>query len=433
MVGLAVTNIRKSDAYTGQEVCSYSLSISNSKPAYSPTVDPNGSFNLYKSATLRVSLNTNRTVAGTTCLATVNYVNIQILARNNVTGAESPYVHPLQAETTYEASEWYWNQEWLEFGTYDNIKISGYVNQFSGGTQQLVTLVPVFYNLHDIPSSPTPSPTPSPMPNPTPSPVEDIDNQTEKPTTVAVDKTQLCIVAQITKERYDAIKNNISKPTAEEYDKIQSCLGVTNSILPTDLSPVTADKVEISKLTPDSLLAVNKLQNVNKTDSTGNKKQAILISGKAKPNTLLFLYIFSDPIVVITSSDEDGNWKYTLEDPLKPGKHEVYAVVDRGNGAYKRSEAMPFTIGTAAATAGNPNGLSLSLADAPAETPTQSTRGLVFYIVGSVLVLSIVLVGLYFVIKKAKKNQVNAGGTMTLSSYGTDIPNDDNSDTKLGQ
>jgi len=227
---------------------------------------------------------------------------------------------------------------------------------------------------------------------------------------------QACIVEKgMTLDRYKAIASGKSRPTDSELTKIQTCFALVSYILPTNFAPV--DPVKVKNLGSDKVITISKPINVTKKDAYGNKKETLKLSGKAKSKSTVYLYIFSDPLVITTSADSDGNWQYTLEDPLNPGNHEVYAVVDKGDGSYKRSDPMSFIISTAGASAVNPNGLSLNLSKVPTATPAQSTGNLVFYIAGSAAVLVVVLVGLYVVVRIRKKK------SSTITPIYIDQPN----------
>lgn len=257
-------------------------------------------------------------------------------------------------------------------------------------------------------------------------------NTTAAPTTKQITSSQVqnspmtksCVEGILSVERYAAINSGTSRPTTEELAKIQSCFATANYVLPARFSPLDPSKAK--SLQVDESIIVSKLENVTKKSSSGNKK-TLKISGKAKPSSVVILQIFSDPLVITTSTDGNGNWQYTLEDPLQPGDHEVYAIVDKGDGSYKRSDPMSFFISTASASAVNPNGLSLSLGKNPTATPTQSSGALVYYIAGSVAVLVVVLVGLYEVIRLRKKQEIKTTVTADeLSVQGTPSGPSDN-------
>ncbi|MFZ6036123.1 MAG: Ig-like domain-containing protein [Patescibacteria group bacterium] len=76
----------------------------------------------------------------------------------------------------------------------------------------------------------------------------------------------------------------------------------------------------------------------NKTIGSHN---AIVISGTGPANTYLTLYIYSNPIVVTTKTDAQGNFVYTLDSGLDDGKHEVYVTVTDDTGKIEEKSA-PF-------------------------------------------------------------------------------------------
>ena len=215
--------------------------------------------------------------------------------------------------------------------------------------------------------------------------------------------TKSCIEEALTTKRYTEINSGASRPTASELSKIATCFAPSKYILPSNFSPI--DPVKVNDLKVGDNISVSNLENVTtKVDS--KDKQTLKITGKTTPNTVVVIYIYSDPLVITTKSDSEGNWQYSIEDPLEPGKHEVYAIVDNGDGVYKRSDPMSFIISTASATATNPNGLSLNLSEPPKKTPTQSSTNLIIYVAGSIAVLVVALICLYMIFRSHHKHKV---------------------------
>ncbi len=67
------------------------------------------------------------------------------------------------------------------------------------------------------------------------------------------------------------------------------------------------------------------------------------IEGVGPPNTTLLIYIFSDPILISVTTDDNGNWRYVLEEELPDGTHEIYvASVDNSGKIVARSNSFPF-------------------------------------------------------------------------------------------
>lgn len=215
--------------------------------------------------------------------------------------------------------------------------------------------------------------------------------------------TKSCVEEILTTKRYTEINSGGSRPTADESTKIATCFAPSKYVLPSNFSPV--DPAKVSDLESSDIVSVSNLENVTiKVDS--KDKQTLKITGKTTPNSTVILYVYSDPLVITTKSDGDGNWQYTIEDPLEPGKHEVYAIVDNGDGVYKRSDPMSFLISTASASAVNPNGMSLTLSEPPKKTPTQSNTNLIVYIAGSIAVLIVAFAGLYLIVRSHHKHKI---------------------------
>ncbi len=69
----------------------------------------------------------------------------------------------------------------------------------------------------------------------------------------------------------------------------------------------------------------------------------LAISGFGPPSSLIFLFLYSTPIMVHTETDNNGEWRYVLEVELEDGSHEMYvASVDRTGNIIARSDAVPF-------------------------------------------------------------------------------------------
>lgn len=207
-----------------------------------------------------------------------------------------------------------------------------------------------------------------------------------------------CAVAAVGKDRFSAINSGAARPTLDEMKKLAACFATSNYILPSNFAPVSP--TQLKELPTDDNVKINNLQNTQKTNDNG-KKDVLKIQGKAAPNSIVIVYIFSDPLVLTTTADANGDWTYSLEDPIESGKHEVYAVVDKGNGSYQKSNPFSFVIGTAEAAASNPDALSLKLADTV--TPAQTNRSMFIYIAAGVALIGLVLAGLMIIVIKKRK------------------------------
>ena len=288
--------------------------------------------------------------------------------------------------------------------TIGNINPSGRTAQFSSGQTvgNGVVSAKVVYGGKEfiaklnvnVKSSDSPRPAPS---NTSTGETSESGSETEENSTTQTPNlqnnptAQNCIIAAIGKTRYDAINNGSVRPTLEEINKFNSCFANSNYILPSNFAPVAP--TAIKELPKNTEIIINNPKNETKED-----KEVLTLSGTAKPNSLVIIYVFSDPLVLTTTANESGEWTYVLEDPIEPGSHEIYSVVDRGDGVYERSDPFAFVIETAEAAESNPAGLSLRLADDP--TPSQSKRSLILYAASTLVILMLVITGLILIIKR---------------------------------
>lgn len=72
----------------------------------------------------------------------------------------------------------------------------------------------------------------------------------------------------------------------------------------------------------------------------------VTLKGKALPNTIVVLYIYSrQPIIVTVKADSLGNWTYTLDRELAAGEHEVYvAITDNQGKILEKSSPLRFVL-----------------------------------------------------------------------------------------
>lgn len=172
-----------------------------------------------------------------------------------------------------------------------------------------------------------------------------------------------------------------SRLTYGDLDKTQSCFTSRKSVVPSNLAPVAPTKVK--ELPVKDTIKVDKVE-----QSTKNNSKALKLSGKAAPNQTVVIYLFSEPLVLVAKTDQNGSWTYELEDPMEPGKHEAYVTVEGDNNAQAvRSAGLNFAIVAAPATALNPTGLSLDL-----EKTSTSKSFFSLYIAGVVAVILIALI-----------------------------------------
>ena len=226
-----------------------------------------------------------------------------------------------------------------------------------------------------------------------------------------------CVIQRAGDEKIESILRENRRPRSDEFKAIVGCFEPQRNVIPSILAPVAPEDVKTQPESKDVIVrSIANAKKRNNDDDT--EKTTLVLSGVAKPNADVLLYVFSEPLVLATTADSDGNWSYTLEDPIEPGDHEVYAMVDRGDGVYERSGVASFFIGTAEATEENPNGLSLELVSEP--TITASNRSANLYIaatIGIVTFSAVVIIGyVLFALKNHRNKHVPKSANQPLSA-----------------
>ena len=213
-----------------------------------------------------------------------------------------------------------------------------------------------------------------------------------------------CLLTSIGEARLKVLEAEQTRPNAEEFEKYRNCFAKSSFVVASSLAPVAP--AEVKKLNTSGEITIAKAE-TTLAKSNGNEVKKLVFKGKGKPNTTVLIYVFSEPLVLATTTDSDGSWSYTLEDPLEPGSHEAYAIVSGGNGTYERSSSFGFLINKASASAANPKGYSLELGVAP--TAKQNNRSINFFVAGIVAAALIAGGTLGVLLRvKAKKRQQNA-------------------------
>ncbi len=211
--------------------------------------------------------------------------------------------------------------------------------------------------------------------------------------------TRQCISDKIGADTLNKIEVEGRRPTAEQFKLFLICYSRQKYVLPSVIAPVAPEKVK--EIKESSKIKLNKPRNAPVLNlENGSFKEALVFSGTAEPNSVVLLYVFSEPLVLATTADDDGNWSYSVEDPLEPGEHEVYALVEKGDGEYERSSLSSFVVQTAEATESNPNGYSLALKSEP--TIAASNRSVNLYVAATVGVFAIVAIGITLYVLRKK-------------------------------
>lgn len=191
-------------------------------------------------------------------------------------------------------------------------------------------------------ASPSPSPTRPPTPQVSPPPVGREASPSASPSSALPDtQTPTGSPSDQSQPRDSTAQPKTQTPVSEvgvvALPSVPNVEVVANSSTQLGFSP--------AKVSVDTEIKVEKIENVTKDNKT-----ALLLKGKATPNSIVTIYILSNPIVVTVRSDANGTWTYTLDKPLVAGEHEVFVTVAKPDGALVRSEVSSFAIAKAAGT-----------------------------------------------------------------------------------
>lgn len=101
--------------------------------------------------------------------------------------------------------------------------------------------------------------------------------------------------------------------------------------------------IELDRFDPDIFLKGENLEITKVLNKKVEGNSVVQFAGKTTPSTLVTLYIFSSPVVVVVKSDLEGNWKYNRETQFESGKHTVFATV-YDIGVTRRSDIVDFFV-----------------------------------------------------------------------------------------
>ncbi len=160
-----------------------------------------------------------------------------------------------------------------------------------------------------------------------------------------------CLERAVGAARFSEISNGRGVPTAPERQRAASCFSGSEPI-PAILAPIMPAQIADVEVA-SNLVSIAGIKNQTITNKDGKKISGLYLSGQGAPNSVVFLYVFSDPLVLRAETDRQGVWNYVLETPLTAGQHEIYAVTAK-DATFVRTPAAPITIATMAPN--NPHG-----------------------------------------------------------------------------
>ena len=183
------------------------------------------------------------------------------------------------------------------------------------------------------------------------------------------------------------LPDDVIKRIGENFD-VESLSGVDKAI-------VNAKPLEQPKYNPSvgESLSVNLVETVK-----NNNEISLKVEGKALPNQVITLFIYSSmPIVVTVQADQDGNWVYSLDKSMVDGTHEVYAVLHNEEGKIVESSApKAFFIEEAQAATLDEFFISEEVVN---QAPDEAGNMLNLYLLGGLSTI-IILISLLLIIKE---------------------------------
>ncbi len=158
-------------------------------------------------------------------------------------------------------------------------------------------------------------------------------------------------------------------------------------------------------LVRDDLLKIESVSPIVAVDTVSTSTTIYTeIRGRALPNSLVTLYIYSSPVMVTVQTDADGTFVYIYEKDLSDGDHEVYVALTTTAGAVAaKSEGFQFV--REAQAFNTPDTESGDILE-PVNTTTPLTSNPYFIALSfSILVFGLVL--LFLGLRAGKKSEEN--------------------------
>lgn len=162
-------------------------------------------------------------------------------------------------------------------------------------------------------------------------------------------------------------------------------------------------KVALEEPKTSQLLASENWQVTNASSELDGLK----LGGKATANSWVSIFIYSDiPYLATTKTDLNGNWSYSLADPLSEGVHQVYVASNDENGRIL-AKSLPLTFLVANVDNDQVAADLNKHVEVISNTDVTNTNWTVYYIIGGALLL-VILLGLVLLIIKRRKNKPDA-------------------------
>lgn len=166
---------------------------------------------------------------------------------------------------------------------------------------------------------------------------------TQPPLVISIpNETQTCLEDALGVEQAANIQNGTREPTSEERSLASACFSETLDDSQQTFMPPPVEQLAYIETARAGEVAITAVK-----ATTHIATEVITLSGKAGPYAIVDIYIFSNPIIVSTTADANGDWFYELSYHLDDGDHEAYTVVQHSEKGYVKSEVFAFNVARA--------------------------------------------------------------------------------------
>ncbi|NCS32609.1 hypothetical protein GW793_03910 [bacterium] len=156
------------------------------------------------------------------------------------------------------------------------------------------------------------------------------------------EETQTCLEDALGVARATEIQEGKSKATFEERTIASNCFTETLDTSQQAFMPPSVEQLPYIEPATSKEVTITSVQ-----AKTHVSTEVLTLSGKTEPFAVVDIYIFSDPIIVSTTADANGDWFYELSYHLDDGNHEAYTVVQHPEKGYVKSEVFAFNVARA--------------------------------------------------------------------------------------
>jgi hypothetical protein len=156
---------------------------------------------------------------------------------------------------------------------------------------------------------------------------------------------------------------------------------LTGTVTPTTTLAVTPTLTPTLSASDSASPSAVTIDSPAKNESVSTQKPTI--EGKAPPGTEVTVTIYSDPITVTVTADANGNWSYTMEEPLAAGPHTIVVATQDPTTGKSHTATLAFVVAT-----GDENGASgsaIPVSGAVENTLLLLGIGMLFIVSGSLI------------------------------------------------